>query len=205
MNANTVTIGNVRLSYCHVFEPYAPQPGADPKYSVTILLPKTDTAALAAVKAAIEAATQNGVARKWGGKMPARLNSPIHDGDGVKERSGEPYGEECKGCWVINASAAADRKPGVYDRNVQPIMDTTEVYSGCYANVNVSFFPYDVNGNRGIGTGLNMLQKVREGEPLGSQVSAAEAFQPLGAETSAPTVPGTDMVYDPLTGGFRKA
>lgn len=206
MNANTVTIGNVRLSYCNLFEPRAAQPGAEPKYSVTILLPKSDTAGLAAIKAAIDAATQAGVSKKWGGKMPARIASPIHDGDGVKERSGEPYGDECKGCWVINASAAADKKPGIYDRNVQPILDKTEVYSGMYANANVSFYAYDVQGNRGIGCGLNMIQKVRDGEALGGRVSASEAFTALGPDTSANSaIPGSGLKFDPVTGGFVQA
>lgn len=200
MNANTVTIGEVRLSYVNLFEPRAPQGGGEPKYSVTILLPKGNTAAMEAINGAVEAAKQAGIAKKWGGRLPAKIASSIHDGDGLRD-NGEPFGEECRGHWVFTASCKA--KPPVVDRNVQPIIDTDDVYSGCYANVNISFFPYDAAGKRGIGCGLNCVQKVRDGEPLGGQVSVSEAFQPVA--DAAPAVPGTDMVYDPLTGGFRKA
>jgi len=104
MNATTITIGECRLSYVHVFEPYTSMPGQEPKYSAVLLIPKTNTAAKAQIDEAIAAAVQQAVAGKWNGAAPANIQTTLHDGDGVKS-SGEPYGAECKGHWVLNAGA----------------------------------------------------------------------------------------------------
>ena len=113
MNANTVTIGEVRLSYVNLFEPRAPQGGGEPKYSVTILLPKGNTAAMEAINGAVEAAKQAGIAKKWGGRLPAKIASSIHDGDGLRD-NGEPFGEECRGPLGLHRQLqgkAAGRRP----------------------------------------------------------------------------------------------
>ena len=109
MNANTITIGEARLSYVHVFEPYANNPGQAAKFSLTILLPKANTAAKAQIDAAIEAARQIGLQNKWNGQAPAILATTLHDGDGVKQ-NGEAYGPECRGCWVLNCSARSSTR-----------------------------------------------------------------------------------------------
>ncbi|MDD2401961.1 MAG: DUF2815 family protein, partial [Clostridia bacterium] len=82
-NQTMVTTGQVRLSYVHLFTPYAHQPVQDPKYSVTILLPKSDIATKQRIDAAIQAATQQGVNSKWNGVRPPQVKTPIWDGDGV--------------------------------------------------------------------------------------------------------------------------
>ena len=97
----------------------------------------------------------------------------VHDGDGVRP-NGEAFGEECRGHWVFTASSK--QAPQVVDMNLNPIINQTDVYSGCYARVCVNFFPYNSNGKRGVGIGLNAVQKIEDGEPLGGRVSAAEAF-----------------------------
>lgn len=178
MNANTITIGEVRFSYCNVFQPQAPfnNPGGEPKFSVTVLVPKTNTAAKAAIDAAINAAIDVGTTTKWNGVRPPVLAICVHDGDGVRPSDGSEFGPECKGHWVFTASCKADRPPFVVDGNVQKIIDSRQVYSGCYGNVNVTFFAYNNAGKKGIGCGLNGLQKTRDGEPLGSTVTAEEAF-----------------------------
>ena len=96
-----VLTGEVRLSYAHLTQPYAnpKQPGAKPKYSVTLLIPKTDIATKMDIEQSIEAAAQDAVAKKWGGFRPPQLKSVLHDGDGVRQ-DGTPFGEECKGHWV---------------------------------------------------------------------------------------------------------
>lgn len=195
MNANTLTIGEARLSYCNLFQPKPPfnNPQGDPKYSTTVLVPKTNLAAKAAIDTAINAAISTGISSKWDGKKPAMLAICVHDGDGLRPSDGEPFGPECKGCWVFTASCKPERPPFVVDGNVQPIIQQSEIYSGVFGNVNVSFFAYNSGGKKGIGCGLNGFQKTRDGEPLGSAVSAAEAFgatQPTAATAAMPAAPG---------------
>lgn len=190
MNPTTITIGEVRFSYANVFQPQAPanNPQAEPKYSVTILVPKTNGAAKAAIDGAINAAIEAGVSAKWNGVRPPVPSICVHDGDGARPSDGQPFGQECKGHWVFTASAKADRPPFVVDAQVQKIINPADVYSGCYGNVNVTFFAYNSAGKKGIGCGLNGLQKTRDGEPLGSRVTAEEAFSAVApaAPTSGP-------------------
>ncbi|MCR4442168.1 MAG: DUF2815 family protein [Peptococcaceae bacterium] len=172
-NPTNVTTGQVRLSYVHLFKPYANQPGQEPKYSVTILLPKSDIATKQRIDAAIQSAIQQGINSKWNGVRPPHIKTPIWDGDGVRQ-NGEPFGPECKGHWVFTASSK--QQPAVVDTSIQPILNQSEVYSGIYARVNINFFPFNTNGNRGIGCGLGPVQKLADGEPLGGQITAEAAF-----------------------------
>lgn len=212
-----ITTGEVRLSFVHLFKPYAHVPGQEEKFSTTVLVPKTDVATKQAIDKAIELATQNGVKDKWNGVRPPVINIPIYDGDGVKPSDGMPFGDECKGHWVFTASAKAEYPPEVVDQYVQPIINHSEVYSGIYARVNVNFYPYAFGGKKGIGCGLGAVQKVRDGEALGGgRVSAVQAF---GQPTQAPVQQANQAVqqqqppnignwspqqapqqYDPITG-----
>ncbi len=174
----TVTTDRARLSYTHLFEPYANNPGQEAKYSVTVLVPKADYATKQRIDTAEAAAKQQGVSKCWNGAMPPMVATAIHDGDGVRP-NGEAFGEECRGCWVFTASSK--QPPQVVDMNLNPIINQSDVYSGCYARVCVNFFPYNSNGKRGVGIGLQAVQKIEDGEPLGGRVSAAEAFgTPMG-------------------------
>ena len=182
-----ITISNVRLSYCNLFQPKPPMsdPQGTPKYSVTILVPKTNTAAKAQIDAAINAAIDAGVASKWNGQRPPVPQICVHDGDGVRPSDGSPFGEECKGMWVFTASST--QAPFVVDGQIQPIIDATQVYSGMWANVSVNFFAYNAGGKKGIGCGLNGVQKLRDDTPLGgARVTAQEAFQAFAVPAPAP-------------------
>lgn len=165
--------GKFRASYAYVFEPHVPQGGGDPKYSITMLIPKSDTATLNMIHAEMNRALQEGLSKDFNGQMPARPNMPLYDGDGPRP-SGEPYGEECRGCMVMTASSKT--KPSVVDLNVQPIIDPNAFYSGCYARATINFYTYNKNGNKGIGCGLNNIQKVEDGEPLSGRTTAEEDF-----------------------------
>ena len=106
--------------------------------------------------------------------MPPIIACSIHDGDGVRPSTGEPFGPECKGHWVFTASS---KNPvSLVDAGMNPIVQKGELYSGCYARVCVSLFPYNTAGKRGIGIGLEAVQKLRDGEPLGGKASAASDF-----------------------------
>ena len=169
MNSFRVVTGTCRLSYVNIMTPRA-RDGQEPKYSACILIPKTDVKTVNAIKKACEDA-RLGSAELFGGKVPANLRSPLHDGDGEMPNGGE-YGPECKGHWVLNASSK--RKPGIVDRNVMPILESEQVYSGMYARVELAFYSYNTQGNKGIGVGLNNVQKIKDGEVLGGAASKPE-------------------------------
>lgn len=190
-----VTTGEARLSYVHLFKPHAQQPGAEEKYSCTVLVPKSDTATKARIDAAIEAAKQKGINGKWNGVCPPIVPHPVHDGDGVRPSDGMPFGPECKGHWVFTASAKADYPPEVVDQNGNPMINQSEMYSGVYALVNVEFYPYMFGGKKGIGCGLGPVKKVRDGEALGG--SAPTAAQAFGAPQPAPQ---QAAAINPITG-----
>jgi len=177
IDAKKVVTGEVRLSYVHLLTPVA-RPGEDPKYSAAVLIPKHDTATLQRIQAAIQAATEEGRSL-WKGAVPPNMPTPLHDGDGVKPKSGEPYGEECRGHYVMNVSTK--QQPGVVGPDLQPIMNQSEVYSGMYGRVSLRFYPYNSNGNKGIGCGLNNVQKLRDGEPLGGRSSPDADFGAIPA------------------------
>ena len=187
-----VTTGEVRLSFAHVFKPHAAVQGQEEKFSVTCLLPKTDTATMARIDAAIRETIKAGTTSKWDGVAPPNIPTPVWDGDGVKQ-DGTPFGPECKGCWVFTASSKADYPPEVVDANGGPIINHSEVYSGCYGRVNFNAYAYNFAGKKGVGFGLGPVQKLRDGEPLSSaRVNASDAF--------AAPAPGA-----PIPGGVTNA
>lgn len=196
-----VTTGEARLSYVHLFKPYAHQAGAEEKFSCTILVPKSDTATKARIDAAIEAAKQKGISGKWNGVCPPIVPTPVHDGDGVRPSDGMPFGAECKGHWVFTANTSVDYPPEVVDQNGNPMINQSEMYSGVYALVNVKFFPYMFGGKKGIGCSLGPVKKVRDGEPLGG--SAPTAAQAFGAPQPAPEMQGGAQPWNQPTGNIN--
>lgn len=165
-----VTTGKVRLSYAHLFEPHAIE-GNEPKYSVSVIIPKSDKETLQAIKEAVNEAKEQGKA-KWNGKVPANVKTPLRDGD-VDREGDEAYA----GCYFLNANSK--NKPGIVDINVQPILDSTEVYSGCYARLTLNFYAYNANGNKGIAAGLGNVQKLADGETLGGFTRAEDDFDAI--------------------------
>ncbi len=167
-NNTKVVTGIVRLSYFHGWEPNSINGGTS-KYSVSLIIPKSDTKTLNAINAAIDAAIEEGIA-KFGGKKPnkAAIKLPLRDGD--VERDDEAY----KGAYFLNANSTTP--PQIVDVKVQPILDKNEVYSGCFAKVSLSFYAFNSNGNRGVACGLGNIQKVKDGEPLGGRSNASDDF-----------------------------
>ena len=170
-----VRIGEVRFSYANVFEPRANTNG-DPKYSCAILIPKDNTAAVKLVQDAIAAAQVQGQTSKWGGKIPRPCKTPLRDGD--MDRDDPIY----EGHWFINASASTKSKPAVkiLDGGIlADALDNEDFYSGCYGAAVLNFFPYDSNGNKGVGAGLNVVLKTRDGEKLSGGINADDALADL--------------------------
>ena len=170
--ATKVVTGKVRLSYVSIFEQKEPQGGGDAKYSVTLLIPKSDTATIEKIKAAMAEARENFCKKNGSQSLPIRPNHTLHDGDGLRD-SGEPYGPECKGCYVITVSSK--QKPVIVDAFRNEITDPGEVYSGCYGRAAINFYGYSQNGKKGISAGLLSIQKLHDGEPFGS-VGSADDF-----------------------------
>ncbi len=182
----TITTGEVRLSYVHLFKPYAGERDQEEKFSCTVLIPKSDAATMGRINTAIEAAKRKGVSDKWNGVCPPIVPTTVYDGDGARPSDGNEFGPECKGHWVLTARSKADRPPEVVDQNINPVINQSEIYSGIYARVSLSFYPYYFGGKKGIGCGLNAVQKLRDGEPLAeSRVTASDAFG-----SSAPLLAG---------------
>ena len=169
VNPTKVVTGVVRLSYANVHEPKSIN-GGSPKYSVSLIIPKSDTKTLGAIQKAIDAAIDEGRG-KFGGKVPSKatLKLPLRDGD-VDRPDDEAY----TNCYFVNANSSS--APEIVDKSLNPVLNRSEVYSGVYARVSINFYAFNSNGNRGIACGLGNIQKVRDGEPLGGKTSAADDF-----------------------------
>ena len=161
-----------RLSYANIWQAKSIN-GGSPKFSTSVLIPKSDTKTIAKVKAAIQAAYEEGEGKLKGNSKSvpslASLKTPLRDGD--TER---PDDEAYAGHWFINANS--NTAPGVVDANREPIYDTSEIYSGVYVRVSLSFYAFNSNGNRGIACALQNIQKVRDGEALGGKSKAEDDF-----------------------------
>jgi hypothetical protein len=163
-----VITGRVRFSYLHIWEPSAVEEGQEKKYSASLIIPKSDKVTINKIKAAINAAKEEGKA-KFGGKVPASLKLPLRDGD-VERPDDEAY----KDSYFINANAK--QKPGIVDKDVNPIMDKDEVYSGCFGRASITFYAFNTSGNKGIAASLNNIQKLKDGDPLGGRSKAEDDF-----------------------------
>jgi hypothetical protein len=168
-NDTTVITNPVRLSYAHVWEPVSIE-GSEPKYGASILIPKDDKETASLIEEAIEAAKELGREKRFGGKIPKNLKLPLRDGD--DERPDDPAYE---GMWFVNANSKT--APAIVDLARNPVTDETEVYSGCWCRTALTFYAFDVSGNRGIACGLGPLQKVRDDAALAGGISASEAFE----------------------------
>lgn len=166
-----VVTGKVRLSYVHLFEPYTNDPEKEARYSVTILIPKSDKTTLAKIKEAQRVAIEDGKAKTFGGKIPANLKNTLHDGDEEADLDRNP---EYAGHYYMAMSSKT--RPGVVDQDLNAILDSTQVYSGCYARVSINAFPYSNSGNKGVSFGLNNVQFLDDGEPLGGRTRAEDDF-----------------------------
>ena len=170
-----ITGVNTRWSYCNVWEAKSIN-GGTPKFSVSLIIPKSDTETIKKIKAAIQAAYEEGEAKlKGNGKsVPAlsAIKTPLRDGDA--ERPDDPaYADS----YFINANSTT--APGIVDADRQPILERSEVYSGVYGRASINLYAFNSNGNKGIACGLNNLQKIRDGEPLGGRARAEDDFADL--------------------------
>jgi len=168
MSTKVVT-GKVRFSFAYLSKPRVNEGGQE-KFSVTCLLPKSDEKTISAIRASMIEASKS----KFTGKPEAfhkAQTSIIHDGDGLRP-GGDPFGPECKGCWVFTASS--NDRPQVVDESLDPLLEP--IKSGDYGRISVNFYGYDVAGNRGVAAGLNNAQLLERGESLSGRADAASDF-----------------------------
>ena len=167
-----ITGVKTRWSYANVWEPKSINGGA-PKYSVSLIIPKSDTVTVGKIKDAIKAAYEEGQSKLKGNNksVPAlsSIKTPLRDGD-----LDRPDDATYKGCYFINANSAT--APGIVDAARQPLLERSEVYSGVYGRASINFYAFNSNGNKGIACGLNNLQKISDGEPLGGKTRAEDDF-----------------------------
>ena len=174
-NANpmkVITGPATRWSYANVWEPKSINGGA-PKFSVSLIIPKSDTKTVEKLRAAIEAAYKEGETKLKGNgrSVPplAAIKNPLRDGD-VERPDDAAYAN----AYFVNANATT--APGIVDADCNPILQRSEVYSGVYGRASISFYAFNSSGNKGIACGLNNLQKLRDGDPLGGKASAESDF-----------------------------
>ena len=167
-----ITGPKTRWSYANVWQPKSINGGA-PKFSVSLIIPKSDAKTVEAIKTAIQAAYSEGQSKLKGNSksVPAlsAIKTPLRDGDAER-----PDDEAYKDSYFVNANSAT--APGIVDAARNPILDHSEVYSGVYGRASVNFYAFNSNGNRGIACGLNNLQKIADGEPLGGKTRAEDDF-----------------------------
>lgn len=172
----TVVFGPCRLSYTHLFTKYSPDGDTDSgKYMTNVLIPKGEKETVKAIEGAIEAAKKTGIISKWDGKEPKKVDLPLRDGDTDKEDD-----DIYAGHYYINAKCAS--RPGIVDKHRSPIVDEDDVYSGMWAIVSVTFYPYNVSGNKGVAIGLNNVMKTKDDERLGGRTSAENDFSGIDME-----------------------
>ncbi len=152
-----------RVSFPAVFKPEG-MDGSEPKYGVTMLF--DSEADLTELKQIARAA----VKEKWGDKPPANMRTPFRDG------AEKPDLDGYAGCVFV--AARSKRRPGVVDENVQPIIDESQFYAGCYARASVTAYTYDKSGNKGVSFSLVNVQKIKDGEPFSSTSNPEDDFGP---------------------------
>lgn len=174
-----------RVSFPSVFEKSGP-PGTAPdklKYSVVMLFDTREIAKDPKQKALWEAmlkAAKDCAREKWADKIPAGLMSPFRDGKEKEQYEG--YGEG-----VMFCTAKSERRPGVVDQQVQRIIDPEDFYPGCYAHADINPYAWSYMGKNGVAFGLQNIQKVKDGEPIGGGASAESSFDAIdeGVETES--------------------
>lgn len=158
--SKVVTPRPVRLTFCFL-------PDEDGVYRTSLLIPKKDKKLVKLFQEAIEEAKEYGKTSKWGGSIPKKLKIAFRDGD---DDDLDKYPEN-EGHFIL--SARSKKKVGLVDLDRQPILDASEVYSGCWAYVSVTSFAYN-NESKGVSFFLNNIMKARDDEPFGNGASSPE-------------------------------
>ena len=164
-----VTTGEVRTSYFSALQARKNELSGKDEYSTQILIPKTDTATISALKAAAKEA----LTAKFGDKIPKNIRNPLRDGDSETKQDGSPLGKEYAGHFFCNVKS--NSKPGAIDSHGNDLIGADDIVSGDYIRVSLNAYAYSQAGNNGVSFGLNNILLVRKGEPLGGAKPSAAA------------------------------
>ena len=177
-----------RLSFPSLFQPSKPRnakPEQEAKYSCAMLFAKGENLDKLK-KAAADAARE-----KWGDNIPKELKTPFRD-QGAKEYDGYEDG-------AIFITATSKQRPGIVNQRVEPIIDESEMYPGCYCQATVRAFAYgggQTGFSPGIAFGLQNIQKVKDGDSLAGRSKPEDEFQPLdGAAAGGESASTTDDIF----------
>ena len=164
--------GPVRLSYANLAKPQTPSNGGDPKYSAVLLIPKKDKNTVEALKKCYKEVYDNNSSMLGDYDLKSLIR--MYDGDGASP-SGKKYQDAYHGFWVLNASNV--RKPKMIDAAGEEILDVAEeLYSGVWARVGITLYPYSNSGNTGIGVSLDIVKKHHDDDPLGGAIVEGDYF-----------------------------
>ena len=183
-----VVTNKIRFSFCNVCSPRRNEFNGKDEFSTQILVAKSDTATVAALKAAAKAA----LAAKWGDKVPAKVRNPMRDGDTETKVDGSALGPEYKDHFFMTVKSS--KRPGIIDSSGVELLGSDDVASGDWGRVSLNAYAYDAAGNKGVSFGLNNVQLMNKGESLGGgRPSAAADF---GVATSTAAAPVAETVAD---------
>jgi hypothetical protein len=192
MSTNVVT-PEFRVSYPNVHKPKKNELNGKEEYSVVALFSKsTDLTALKEL-------VYKTIVEKWGpdkAKWPTNsegrpLRTPFRKQDDRMKDGVLPSGYEA-GAFYLNLKS--EQKPGLVDQNLQPILDPSEFYGGCFARASIRAFAYDQKGNRGVSFSLGNLQKTRDGDPFGNRTRPEQDF--VAIEGAAKSASSADELFD---------
>ena len=205
-NTNLMT-PEFRVAYANVFKPRKNDLSGEDEYSINMLFaPGADLTAL-------KAAAREALVKKFGpdpSKWPTGLRNPFRDqaerqrkdanGVPLTGPNGQPLLQDGHVAGAIFLSCKSKQRPGLVDEAVQDIIQEHQFYSGCYARATVRPYYYDNKGNRGVAFGLQNIQKLRDGDPLGGRTTASQDFKPVapppGAATAGGAAPGVGTAAD---------
>lgn len=159
---------------------FCSKPNKEGKYSTCFIFPKANKDKFKNVAQAII----NSAAAKHGkdmSKWPKTLKCPVRDGD--EERDGDEFKES----FFFNCGT--NRVPGVVDKNLKPIMEESEAYSGCYGRLSVNFYYFDKEGSKGVGCGLNNVMITKKGERIDGYVTAENDFSDFSNDDNDDEIP----------------
>lgn len=173
-----------RISYPHLFKAtrntIAKNGEGRDQFDLVMMFDKTNKVALQPMYDMMKK-----VAEFRFGPNPKGLKNPIKDGDTAASQSGELLKEKNPmyvGHMILNSWTT--NRPGVVNKSNQPILDSDEIYGGCFCRAVLNCYAYETAGNRGIAFGLVHVQKIKDGDPFGNRVKPEDAFAPLAGEES---------------------
>lgn len=131
---------------------------------------------------------------KWGA-----FKHPFKKGDDPQWSGKAGYGAGI--IFVRCGRKEAFGRPTVVDQNVKDIMDKTAIYPGCYCRAKIHAYTWKhPTGGKGVSFNLDMVQLVRDGEPLGGGMKAEDAFESIAVPAGETVLAAVPSAADAFAG-----